>query len=92
MRPLKDVVVALHHELEAAFQASQGLPDCTPMQVDRVVLTLEVALWEEDGSSSEQGLRVGVLVAGKNPAVGEKREPQRIRTHSLSIELKPRAR
>ncbi len=60
------------------------------MEVDRVVLTLEVALREETGASGDLGLAFGVLVAGQGVAVGLEQEHHRLRTHSLRIEFKPR--
>lgn len=90
MRPLKDVIVALRHELEAALQANQDLPFRNQLEADRIILTMELAVSEETGTSGQAGLSFGVVVADVNASVEANRKRERTKTHTLTIEFKPR--
>jgi hypothetical protein len=90
MRPLKDVIVALRHELEEALQANQDLPYKNQLEADRIILTMELAVSEETGTSGQAGLSFGVVVADVNASAEANRKRERTKTHTLTIEFKPR--
>jgi len=90
MRPLKDVIAALRHELEEALQANQDLPCRSQLEADRIILTMALAVREEVGAGGEAGLSFGVVVTDVNASVEANRKPENARTHTLTIEFKPR--
>jgi hypothetical protein len=89
MRPLKDVLAALHEELDRVFEAHPRLQCGTRLEAERVVLSLEVAVLEEKGTAGQAGVSFGVEVVDANAAGAMDRPRERHRTHTLTLEFKP---
>ncbi len=87
MRPLKEVIIALRHELEAALHAEPTVPGGRQWEAERVVVSLELELAEPPGADGAPALAFGVRSAGLrvSEAAGAVRPP------AVTIEFKLRA-
>lgn len=88
MGPLKDVIIALRKELEAALNVSDGPKGSTPLQAERVVLTLSVAVGETSGTNGEPALFVGVVESDVTGTLDASPGREASRTRTLCIEFK----
>lgn len=87
MRPLRDVIVAVRRELEAALEANGKSPSRTQLDADRIVVTLDFDICQQTGAG-EPELSFGVVAMDVNAAGETGRKPDRAKTHTVTIEFK----
>lgn len=83
MRPLKEVIVALRQELEAALHSAPAAPGGGRLEAGRVVVCLEIEVSEPAPGEPGAGVAFGVRMAGARPpaAAGV------VRAHTMTIEF-----
>ena len=85
MRPLKDVIVALRREMEAAFGNDQNLGPGRQIEADRVVLSLQIDILEQPGIPGSTMLSFEVPDSPSQPPTAHDRQRG---GHLLTIEFK----
>ncbi len=83
MRPLKEVIVALRQELEAALHSAPAAPGGSRLEAGRVVVCLELEVGEQTSATEAPQVCFGVRTAGARPpeAAGA------IRSHTVTVEF-----
>jgi hypothetical protein len=83
MRPLKEVIVALRHELEAALHGAPPAPGVGRLEAGRVVVCLELEVAEPAPGEPGAAVAFGVRMAGSpSPAASGE-----ARAHTVTIEF-----
>lgn len=83
MRPLKEVIVALRHELEAALHGAPAAPGVGRLEAGRVVVCLELEVAEPAPGEPGAAVVFGVRMAGSpSPAASGD-----ARAHTVTIEF-----
>lgn len=83
MRPLKEVIVALRHELEAALHSAPAAPGVRRLEAGRVVVCLELEVAEPEPGEPGAAVVFGVRMAGSpSPAAAGA-----VRAHTVTIEF-----
>jgi hypothetical protein len=83
MRPLKEVIVALRHELEAALHSAPPAPGVGRLEAGRVVVCLELEVAEPESGGPGAAVVFGVRMAGSpSPAAAGA-----VRAHTVTIEF-----
>jgi hypothetical protein len=83
MRPLKEVIVALRQELEAALNSAPAAPGVGRLEAGRVVVCLELEVAEPTPGEPGAAVAFGVRMAGSpSPAAAGD-----VRAHTVTIEF-----
>ncbi len=83
MHPLKEVIVALRHELEAALHGAPPAPGVGRLEAGRVVVCLELEVAESSPGEPGAAVAFGVRMAGSpSPAASGA-----ARAHTVTIEF-----